>query len=686
MTQFLTHLLRFVKRSRERVPAKELKSTAPRGASHSDSRVGDLAPRTGWLDSPKSRLAGLAPWAILGFFSLYVLEAMFRPGRSPEGFDLAGFGRLPVLMNGRVQPLDSVARNSLLQIRSTASVPLEKKRAWQFWKHPRKLKPTEWLLEVMTRPSVADGRKVFLIHHPDLLGELELKAGSGPGLNYYSFKELEPKLNEIDNQAQRISNLPAGGRSTWERQLMKLQNAVVIFQRLKDSLQPNTAWQHHTRNQPAGYDFAARLVDFERRLPAAMAAARSRQQGNPFDETAFGSVVEFVRPFESVARSALPLAVPPLDRGKSLNEWESIGGSLFESLRSGKAHPALAYFARISTAFEQGEPADFNQAIAEYRQWLRGQGFEPELSKGGREFLFNQFQPFVKATALYLVGFLFGCTYWFRGSRVLYRSAALLVAFAFLLHTSGLLFRMVLEGRPPVTNLYSSSIFVGWAAALLGLVIEWFYRNGMGVATAACVGLVTQLIAHNLALGGDTMEMMRAVLDNNFWLATHVIVITLGYSAMFVAGSMALSYLLLGSLTPWLSAESARTLDQAAYGTLCFATLFTFTGTVLGGIWADQSWGRFGGWDPKENGALLVVLWNALYLHVRWGNLMNEKAQMAMAVAGNIVTSFSWFGVNMLGVGLHSYGFIDSAFKWLALFMASQLAIISLAFLRRRYR
>ena len=95
-----------------------------------------------------------------------------------------------------------------------------------------------------------------------------------------------------------------------------------------------------------------------------------------------------------------------------------------------------------------------------------------------------------------------------------------------------------LEGRPPVTNLYSSAIFIGWGAVVLGLGARTaFTSSGLGSAVAALAGFVTLFIAHNLALGGDTMEMMRAVLDTNFWLATHVVVITLGYSATFVAGA-----------------------------------------------------------------------------------------------------------------------------------------------------
>ncbi|PIR15461.1 MAG: hypothetical protein COV48_14245 [Elusimicrobia bacterium CG11_big_fil_rev_8_21_14_0_20_64_6] len=121
------------------------------------------------------------------------------------------------------------------------------------------------------------------------------------------------------------------------------------------------------------------------------------------------------------------------------------------------------------------------------------------------------------------------------------------------------------------------------------------------------------------------------------------------------------------------------------YGVIAFSLFFSFIGTVLGGIWADQSWGRFWGWDPKENGALLIVLWNALILHMRFAGYVRERGIMLMAVFGNIITSVSWFGVNMLGIGLHSYGFMDSAFWWLLGFSVSQLVLIALGALPPRF-
>jgi ABC-type transport system involved in cytochrome c biogenesis permease subunit len=268
---------------------------------------------------------------------------------------------------------------------------------------------------------------------------------------------------------------------------------------------------------------------------------------------------------------------------------------------------------------------------------------------------------------------------------LLRRSAFYLIILAWVIHTFGLVFRMYLEGRPPVTNLYSSAIFIGWGAVILGMVLEKIYRDGIGSVVAASAGFITLIIAHTLALTGDTMEMMRAVLDTNFWLATHVVAVTLGYASTFVAGFLAIIYILRGLFTTTLSTETARSLSRMVYGIVCFATLFSFVGTVLGGIWADQSWGRFWGWDPKENGALLIVLWNATILHARWGGIVRERGLMNLAIFGNIVTSFSWFGVNMLGIGLHSYGFTDAAFKWLILFISTQVCLILLGLLPLKF-
>ncbi|HUA65550.1 MAG TPA: cytochrome c biogenesis protein CcsA [Alphaproteobacteria bacterium] len=593
------------------------------------------------------------PIVLTGVMAAWALSGIYQPKET--GFHTREFGRLPVLMDGRFQPFDSVARNSLLQIRTKQTVFIEES--------DKTLSATEWMLGLMMKPEQADGQRVFRIDNGEVLALLKLPEGQ----KYYSFNELRPSLDEIQKQAERIDGIDGSKRSVFESQLMKLYSALSLYQRLELSLKP-----------PETDDFAAELAGYQDSMAAGIAAVNARAAGEQFDQAAFVKFMGFLGGFQTVAGYALPNIIPPANAAAPRDAWENIGTNLMQSARTGEISvPAQDYAAMVS-AWRADRPADFNRDVAQYKIWLADH-FPAQEKKAGQEFFFSAMQPFYKALVIYVLALILALCSWVNMSEPLRRSASYLVGLAWVIHTFGLLFRMYLEGRPPVTNLYSSAIFIGWGAVILGMALEKIYRDGIGCVVAAFAGFVTQIIAHNLALSGDTMEMMRAVLDTNFWLATHVVTVTLGYASTFVAGFLAIIYIVRGLFTTTLDEKTGKSLSRMVYGIVCFATLFSFTGTVLGGIWADQSWGRFWGWDPKENGALLIVLWNAAILHARWGGLVRERGLMIMAVLGNVVTSWSWFGVNMLGIGLHSYGFTDAAFHWLLIFVASQVAIIMLA-------
>ena len=636
----------------------------------------------------------ILPWCFVALFAAEII-AVFMPKKDGE-FHTRAFGRLPVLMNGRIQPFDSVGRNALLQIRSTGDVPLEQVPSWKFWHHPKKLRSFEWLLEVMYRPEVADTRPIFLIHHPELLSELNLtgKGVEKSGLHYFTFKELEPVIDEIQEQGDRARQMEDKQRTAVQKQAVKLHHAIFTYQMMKAAGRP-----------PSWGDFQSRLASFEKELPAGLAAMRARESGQSFDETVLNSFWAPVSEFFSLSRDrnagqVYPLVVPPWRTDQKHEDWSSMGQALLDSVREESISPPLKHLASIASGFAQSNPPQFNQAVAGYGEWL-SKDFGKELRKGRKEFFFNDTKAFLHAMIIYVFAFLLAA-----GSLLtlgampalsesLRRSSFYLILLAGAIHTFGLVFRMHLEGRPPVTNLYSSAIFIGWGTMVLGIILERIYRLGLGSLMASVIGFVTLIIAHNLSLGGDTMEMMRAVLDTNFWLATHVVTIAIGYSATFAAGLLAIVYVFLGLFTSLLNPKSAvatapgkdlsKAMAKMVYAIVCFATLFSFIGTVLGGIWADQSWGRFWGWDPKENGALLIVLWNAVILHARWGGMIRERGLMNLAIFGNIITAFSWFGVNMLGIGLHSYGFMDAAFKWLVLFMGSQIIVIAFGLIPLRF-
>ena len=603
------------------------------------------------------------PWGVTLLLAAWILST-FRTPRETSEFNIRAFSQLPVLLNGRIQPLDSVARNSLLLIRAKQSVALDDNKT------NKTMAATPWLLEVMAKPEQADQRKIFRIDNIELKGLLKLSEDE----KHFSFNEIKSTWEELEKQARRIEKIEAQLRTPYEKGVAKLNFSIGLYFRLKNSLRPENS-----------SDFIRELELFQAQIKPGLLALQQSQAKEEYNEEDLQKVVQFFRRYETLSKTGYPLVVPPSDSNHARDDWRTVGASLMESMRANKIQPAVQYYAALLAAYDKNDPATFNQTLATYQSWLVTNQFTSEITKGSRESFFNHYQPFIKSITLYLIAFLLACASWFGFAPSLNRAAFNILGLAWLVHTSGLIFRMILEGRPPVTNLYSSAIFVGWGSVLLGIFLERIYKDGIGTVVAGTVGFITLVIAHNLSLDGDTMQMLVAVLDTNFWLATHVVVVTLGYAATFLAGFLAIVYILRGLFSQGLNPTTAKSLSRMVYGIICFATLFSFVGTVLGGIWADQSWGRFWGWDPKENGALMIVIWNAAVLHARWGGIIRERGLMLMAVFGNIVTSFSWFGVNMLGVGLHNYGFMDQAFKWLMIFDASQLLLLSLALIPLRH-
>jgi ABC-type transport system involved in cytochrome c biogenesis permease subunit len=301
------------------------------------------------------------------------------------------------------------------------------------------------------------------------------------------------------------------------------------------------------------------------------------------------------------------------------------------------------------------------------------------------EAFFNHFEPFYYGLVLYFIAFILACFALLGWSAPLNRAAFWLVAITLVMHTAAMIGRMYISGRPPVTNLYSAALFIGWAGVAIGLVLELVFRLGIGTMIGALAGFMTLVIAHFLATSGDTFTVMEAVLDTQFWLATHVTCITLGYATTFFAGLIGTRYILQGVFSPSLPAAERKAMVRMIYGVLCFAIFFSFIGTVLGGLWADDSWGRFWGWDPKENGALIIVIWNALVLHARWDKMVKDRGLAVLSIGGIIAVAWSGFGVNQLGAGLHSYGFTNGVALGVAVTIAVSLGLIALGSLPLRY-
>lgn len=600
----------------------------------------------------------ILPLLVLLLGIAYVASTL-RPPAAPAGEpDHVAFGRLPVLVGGRIKPLDTVARATLLQFQGRQTVRLA---------DGTRLAPSRWLADVLLDDRKANAYPVFEIVHPDLLALLKLKEEDGVGKKRFAYDQLSPGLEELQRQAALAQPIEPQRRTPFQRAVIALRDNVALYVRLQASL------------VPPEFDAPLRsLGEFQEKLPARLEALRLRDQKQPHDEQAARALIDLFHRFDFMAKNGQLLAIPPDADNPDDFAWQKTGEVLRQAFETHRIDPHALSFAALAQLWRDRDAPRFNELLGKLRD-LSAKRFAGQFVKTDAETRYKAAAPFYSGMVLFVASLLLALFSWLRWPEALGRSAFHLLALGFVLMSAGILTRMWIEGRPPVTNLYSSALFVAWGSVGLCLVLEKIYPRGLASAVGGIIGFAGLIIAHHLSLSGDTMEMMRAVLDSNFWLATHVVVITIGYSATYLAGFLAALYILRGVFTRGLDAPTATVIERMVYGVTCFATLFSLVGTILGGIWADQSWGRFWGWDPKENGALIIVLWNALILHVRWGRLAGPRGLMALAVFGNIVTSWSWFGTNLLGVGLHSYGFTDRGFWALVFFAASQLALIAFA-------
>jgi ABC-type transport system involved in cytochrome c biogenesis permease subunit len=617
------------------------------------------------------------PWPFVAAFGLALVFVGYvgskaRPAKpATDGPDLVGFGTLPVQEGGRVQPLDSFARNTLLAVSARSdfdSVFDQEGKA-----DPETKPAIRWLLDVMgtNDPFGCPGAKykVIRIESDQLLGELELPRR--PGFYRYSPTELKPKFEWIQTEYEKARQVDAKNRTLLQTKVFDLGSRMALYLRIVFMRAPHTVppqadgdkWQ------------AVGAIDMDNARPVVA-----------------GKMEELIREIEAeLAKQGKRIEdLPPARQAELQDKVDEFRSKWVreaaDALRP-TSNPAAEAFVQLLRAGRGDDAAAFNQKLNTFRDNYLGHVAEKDSGRVRTEAWLNNFDPLFQCAGLFVfVGLLTGAAWlawpYPKVRTGFWLSAVLLAVLAAGIETATLILRMYLMDRPLVfvTNLYSSAVFIGWAVTLVGLVLELFFRIGIGSMVVAVLGFGTTFIARYLEeTNGDTLELLQAVLDTNLWLASHVTTIALGYATTLVAGLIALLYLTLGIGTPLLRGTPGKAVGYMLYGVLCVATLLSFVGTVLGGIWADQSWGRFWGWDPKENGALLIVAWNALILHARWCGLVKVRGTALLAVAGIGVTMWSWFGTNQLGIGLHAYGFNTTLATWCKVIWIGVVGVVAVA-------
>lgn len=610
---------------------------------------------------------------------LLLILTLLLPSWAQAAMDTTDFAQLPILHEGRIKPLDSFSRWQLQAIYGAPALP--------------ERTATAWLADVVFRPATAIEEKIFIVHDRDALHLLHLPERQ-PQL--YSFSEVAAGLLAQQSLIAGWLNQDKKSLSAPERDVLRLYRAADDFRQLSGSLAlllPISLDLPGAVRTQLGVAADAPVTYLEllklkssvmQNLTMTLEQKHEDLDSYTAAEQDNAKLAYQFKLIESVgANNGLFRVIPPLWEGQE--EWLSPWALVQQGYGAPAGLVLFQDWRDAATAWRRGDNAAWLQATAQLRTATivrttsRKTAFALELA-------LNAYNPLRVALWLEVAGLVMLALGRWRGGVFWSRFAYVLLLAGLAAQGLCILGRMFILQRPPVSTLYESTLFVSFVALAVGLFLAWRRRYADGAILGGVIAVLLLLSSNVFGADGDTLKVLTAVLDTNFWLATHVVCITTGYGATLLTGMMAHLYLLRTALgTP--PAAMAKAVARIHSMTL-FALLFTAVGTMLGGIWADQSWGRFWGWDPKENGALWIVLWLIWLLHGRMAGQLSLLGQMIGTALVNIVVALAWFGVNLLSVGLHSYGFTDAAAYGLGIFSGGELLLIgalgAYSFIRQR--
>lgn len=587
-----------------------------------------------------SVFVALSPFAVWqAFLGDPLYDSLFGPS----------FGSLPVLKAGRVMPVSSASADVLKSISGSATARVGGGR----------ISSSKWLWTLSADAARLAGEKTMRTDNRDLQKIL------GVSGRYFSYDDLAKNYAKVEEAASSDGNRPL---------------ASAAAEALEKGLVYAVASNAFSVKAPGEKSAVSGIENWRKAVEEAAAelkAARAeKREPDSAKLSRASAVLEYLRGIAEFEGAYPDAAVNSIVAGSG---YSTPSKTMLDLKASELSRRLLNVYARAGDAIAAGDIDSAKNALSEADEIFSKAGGLQRLRLKVENFA-NALSPFFGGFILYFFALAaFGLSQIFSSREAALRTfGTVFMAFAAFLQVLGIALRMYIQMRPPVTNLYSSLVFAGAVAAVLGAYI-YFRKNYVSAAVAACAsGLMSLMVAMNLPYSGDTMGMMRAVLNSNFWLIAHVVTIMVGYCGVFLAGFMAQARLVANVFSRGnfgaMTGDSARTV----FAVLCFALMFTFAGTMLGGIWADMSWGRFWGWDPKENGALMTVLWTAAAIHAKSMRLCSDRAFLGFAVFGNIVAAWAWFGVNLMGVGLHAYGFIEGGWFWFFAFVCSQLLTLPL--------
>ena len=591
--------------------------------------------------------------------SIIASTIMLYSSLSAESFFVSD---IPIQEGGRIKPLDSFARNQSLAFYGKRKIKHED------------LSAIDWLLNLFTHPEKGLDQKVFNLRNPEVVNALGLTWTNN--FHKYSYNELFPGIEKQLPLIREIFEKKEVDRDVFESQLVEIYQNVMKFREIVSSLScllplfsvydSDLASSLHV--EPGQLISYAHVMSHRGSLFETSQGILTKPESEwSVSEKEIALLLYNLQQTSSDDFAKALKIIPPSKDDSSglwLSPWELFDGRLIEPHQDKIIKSLESYLlARFENNIENQ-----NIALSSYKTGLISHvGKKVDFSILSKERWLNEADLFTNSLVFYLLGFiLLGISWMIKP--VIFKSVAFYsIIIGFCLHTLGIYLRMVIMSRPPISTLYETVIFVGVVIVLISLIIEYIRKDGLGIFIGSISGSLLHYVGFGYAADGDTLEMLVAVLNSNFWLATHVTTIILGYGTSLMAGLIGHIYLIEKIRVPKDSVR-LKSIYNNMFGVTLIALFFTLFGTILGGIWADQSWGRFWGWDPKENGALLIVLWQLMMVHMRLSGLAKPDKFALGMVLNNIVVIMAWFGVNLLSIGLHSYGFASGIAVNLILF------------------
>lgn len=577
-----------------------------------------------------------------------------------------------VLNQGRIKPFETFAKTFLLQLSGRD--------------HYKKQSALEWMAKFLFAPRSTYNDKVFLVNHPEILEALKVKPVKN---RKYSYNQLNAGYEKLEELARVISQIDDKKQSVVDKEILRVFSNVVLYSRLSGAFTFALAHPDFTLNSPETVkalglpegqtEFSYYDILNKSHVLAKLAHERSKLKDVAFsplqkDTANLLSAMSFWE--QHYAQCPFGL-IPSLSVEDE--QWMSPMDTILIGFQVPEYQEEIKHLRDAAVAYWNGEQLAFNAALRLYNESTVKRISAKErkaVSKIPMELFYNRFNGLFWAGMFYSLGLLVFLLSLFSEKPWMYRVMTVLTVIGFAAHLAALALRVIIMSRPPVSNLFETFVFVGAFCVFMGLILERINRSWIGLIVANVCGFIMLIIAGKFSNDGDTMQMLIAVLNSNFWLSTHVIAITIGYAGCCVAGIMGHIYVLQALSQP----KNQKRLDntyQNMLGVLGFGLMMSFLGTALGGVWADQSWGRFWGWDPKENGALMIVLWSAIVFHAKIAKVINPLGVAVGCILTLMVVMWAWFGVNLLSIGLHSYGFASGIAGSLILYVIAEIIFIS---------